>query len=224
MPQPEKIEVTVQGIAASQGIAYGQIFVYIQTDVEVPSYQVEADKRIEEVSRFDRALVVTPDTSMDDLEMAVLRQIEPVRLLSRLAPMLGLIATMVPLGPALQSVAGGQGQQALEIAQASGVHGCFLKLLDCFVDLIADSGDVCGVLDHRVDGKKRLVAVLRNAGGEHLDALFAQEQAFSQFARFAKRQLAEQQRGDFFGRAAAHVGGVVPYTGVHLEVAKVFFG
>ena len=59
MAQPAKIELTVQGIAASQGIAYGQIFVYIQSDVEVPSYQVEADKRIEEVSRFDRALVVT---------------------------------------------------------------------------------------------------------------------------------------------------------------------
>ena len=59
MPQPEKIEVTVQGIAASQGIAYGQIFVYIQSDVEVPSYQVEPERRLEEVSRFDRALVLT---------------------------------------------------------------------------------------------------------------------------------------------------------------------
>ncbi|MCX6952158.1 MAG: phosphoenolpyruvate--protein phosphotransferase [Verrucomicrobia bacterium] len=49
----------MQGIAASQGIAYGQIFVYIQSDVEVPSYQVEAEKRIEEVSRFDRALITT---------------------------------------------------------------------------------------------------------------------------------------------------------------------
>ena len=59
MAQSAKTELTVQGIAASQGIAYGQIFVYIQSDVEVPSYQVEAEKRIEEVSRFDRALVVT---------------------------------------------------------------------------------------------------------------------------------------------------------------------
>jgi phosphotransferase system enzyme I (PtsI) len=59
MAQNEKIELTVQGIAASQGIAYGQIFVYIQSDVEVPSYQVEPTKRIEEVSRFDRALVTT---------------------------------------------------------------------------------------------------------------------------------------------------------------------
>ncbi len=54
-----KTELTVQGIAASQGIAYGQIFVYLQSDVEVPSYQVEPEKRIDEVARFDRALVVT---------------------------------------------------------------------------------------------------------------------------------------------------------------------
>ncbi len=52
-------ELTVQGIAASQGIAYGQIFVYLQSNIEVPSYQVEPEKRIEEVARFDRALVVT---------------------------------------------------------------------------------------------------------------------------------------------------------------------
>jgi phosphotransferase system enzyme I (PtsI) len=60
MAQPEKKpEITVQGIAASQGIAYGQIFVYIQSDVEVPSYQVEPEKRIDEVARFDRALLMT---------------------------------------------------------------------------------------------------------------------------------------------------------------------
>ncbi len=59
MPPPAKTELTVQGIAASQGIAYGQIFVYIQSDVEVPSYQVEPEKRIDEVARFDRALLAT---------------------------------------------------------------------------------------------------------------------------------------------------------------------
>ena len=52
-------EVTVTGIAASHGIAYGQIFVYLQSDVEVPAYQVEPEKRIDEVASFDRALVVT---------------------------------------------------------------------------------------------------------------------------------------------------------------------
>jgi phosphotransferase system enzyme I (PtsI) len=59
MDSSAKNEVTVPGIAASQGIAYGQIFVYLQSDVEVPSYQVEPEKRIDEVARFDRALVVT---------------------------------------------------------------------------------------------------------------------------------------------------------------------
>lgn len=59
MDSPAKTEITVQGIAASQGIAYGQIFVYLQSDVEVPSYQVAPEKRIDEVARFDRALVVT---------------------------------------------------------------------------------------------------------------------------------------------------------------------
>ncbi len=54
-----KTEVIVQGIPASQGIAYGRVFVFIQSDVEVPSYQVESEKRIEEIARFDQALLVT---------------------------------------------------------------------------------------------------------------------------------------------------------------------
>lgn len=54
-----KKEITVQGISASQGIAYGEVFVYLQSDVEVPSYQVDASKRIEEVARFDQALLTT---------------------------------------------------------------------------------------------------------------------------------------------------------------------
>jgi phosphotransferase system enzyme I (PtsI) len=54
-----KEEVVVQGISASQGIAYGQIFVYLQSEVEIPSYQVDPDKRIDEIARFDKALLVT---------------------------------------------------------------------------------------------------------------------------------------------------------------------
>jgi phosphotransferase system enzyme I (PtsI) len=54
-----KNEIVVQGIAASQGIAFGEVFVYLQSDVEVPSYQVDANKRGEEIARFDKALLVT---------------------------------------------------------------------------------------------------------------------------------------------------------------------
>ena len=52
-------EIVVQGISASQGIAYGTVFVYLQSDVEVPSYQVDLEKRIEEIARFDQALLTT---------------------------------------------------------------------------------------------------------------------------------------------------------------------
>lgn len=54
-----KNEVIVHGISASHGIAYGPVFLYIRSDVEIPSYQVDPDKRIEEISRFEQALVQT---------------------------------------------------------------------------------------------------------------------------------------------------------------------
>lgn len=72
--------------------------------------------------------------SLEELELAVVRQLEPVRLLSRLSPMLGLIATMIPLGPALQSVAAGQGQQALAVF-SSAFAGVVLALAAASVGL-----------------------------------------------------------------------------------------
>ena len=46
----------------------------------------------------------------DRLDVAALKELEAVRTVSRLAPMLGLIATMVPMGPALKSLADGNVQ------------------------------------------------------------------------------------------------------------------
>ena len=57
--QRGKTETHVQGISASQGIAYGQAFLYLQSDVEVPAYQVEPGKRMEEIARFEQAIVMT---------------------------------------------------------------------------------------------------------------------------------------------------------------------
>jgi phosphotransferase system enzyme I (PtsI) len=54
-----KTEILVQGIPASHGIAYGQAFLYIQSDVEVPAYQVEPEKRMGEIARFEQAILVT---------------------------------------------------------------------------------------------------------------------------------------------------------------------
>ncbi len=43
----------------------------------------------------------------DELDVAAMKELEGVRAVSRLAPMLGLIATMIPMGPALKSLANG---------------------------------------------------------------------------------------------------------------------
>ena len=41
----------------------------------------------------------------DDLELWIIRQLEWLRIVSRSAPMLGLVATMIPMGPALLALA-----------------------------------------------------------------------------------------------------------------------
>jgi phosphotransferase system enzyme I (PtsI) len=59
MPIPAKSEYTVQGLAASKGIAYGQVFLYLQNELEIPRYTVDPDKRVAEIARFEQALVAT---------------------------------------------------------------------------------------------------------------------------------------------------------------------
>lgn len=51
-----------------------------------------------------------PETASDDLELVILKELEGLRIVSRSAPMLGLVATMIPMGPALLSL--GQGDAA----------------------------------------------------------------------------------------------------------------
>lgn len=43
----------------------------------------------------------------EDLELLILHRLEPLRIVSRTAPMLGLVATMIPLGPALLALGDG---------------------------------------------------------------------------------------------------------------------
>lgn len=59
MEPTAKSETTLQGIAASRGIAYGQVFLYLQSELEIPQYTVDADKRSAEIARFEQALLVT---------------------------------------------------------------------------------------------------------------------------------------------------------------------
>ena len=85
-----------------------------------------------------RALARHDDKPFEEIELQVLRQLEPLRLLGRVSPLLGLIATMVPLGPALQSVAAGQGQQALAVF-SSAFAGVVLALAAAAVGLVTYS-------------------------------------------------------------------------------------
>lgn len=55
-----------------------------------------------------------PAASLDDLDLHAHKLLEPARLASRIAPMLGLVGTMIPMGPALKSLADGN------LAQVSG--------------------------------------------------------------------------------------------------------
>jgi len=48
-----------------------------------------------------------PGCSGDDLDVAAHKMMEPARIATRVAPMLGLVATMIPMGPALKSLADG---------------------------------------------------------------------------------------------------------------------
>ncbi len=56
------------------------------------------------LARFRAA---NPGVSRDALELHLLRRLEPLRVISRVAPMLGLVATMIPMGPALVAVSQG---------------------------------------------------------------------------------------------------------------------
>jgi phosphotransferase system enzyme I (PtsI) len=59
MDPSAKSELVIQGFAASKGIAYGQVFLYLQSELEIPRYTVDPDKRVAEIARFEQALVVT---------------------------------------------------------------------------------------------------------------------------------------------------------------------
>jgi hypothetical protein len=59
-------------------------------------------------------LPTSPGHTVESLELIVLQELEGLRLCSRIAPMLGLVATMIPMGPALIAVSSGASQ---EVAQ-----------------------------------------------------------------------------------------------------------
>ncbi|HTN30354.1 MAG TPA: MotA/TolQ/ExbB proton channel family protein [Pseudomonas sp.] len=65
---------------------------------------LQGQRKAQPLTRFRQA---NPDADQQDIELRLLRRLEPLRLVSRIAPMLGLVATMIPMGPALMAVANG---------------------------------------------------------------------------------------------------------------------
>jgi biopolymer transport protein ExbB/TolQ len=51
-----------------------------------------------------------PQANAEAVELYLLKLLEPLRVTSRVAPMLGLVATMIPMGPALVAVSSGNAQ------------------------------------------------------------------------------------------------------------------
>jgi len=74
--------------------------------MKLGAFLVEGVNRL----RYPNQVLVLPGDetySLESLELIVLRELEGLRLCSRIAPMLGLVATMIPLGPALIAISSG---------------------------------------------------------------------------------------------------------------------
>ncbi|WP_353149666.1 MotA/TolQ/ExbB proton channel family protein [Pollutimonas bauzanensis] len=76
-------------------------------------------------------LVIMPS---DDLELWIMKQLEWLRIVSRTAPMLGLIATMIPMGPALLALGENDGAAVGKnmVAAFSSVILALLAASICF--------------------------------------------------------------------------------------------
>ena len=59
MPPDQRKEIILRGVPASPGVAQGPAFVFFRKELEIPSYHVESDRREEEISRFELALLET---------------------------------------------------------------------------------------------------------------------------------------------------------------------
>lgn len=59
---------------------------------------------VQSLARYARS---NPRANQEALELQLLKLIEPLRITSRVAPLLGLVATMIPMGPALVAVSSG---------------------------------------------------------------------------------------------------------------------
>lgn len=58
-PSAPNAEQVYAGVAAAPGVAYGQVFVIVQRELELPAYRVEPARATEEAARLDQAVLAT---------------------------------------------------------------------------------------------------------------------------------------------------------------------
>jgi biopolymer transport protein ExbB/TolQ len=85
------------------------MFVYALFTVGMLAYDLLASRTAAHAP-LQRWKERNPQANDAALELHVLKLLEPLRITSRVAPMLGLVATMIPMGPALVAVAAGNAQ------------------------------------------------------------------------------------------------------------------
>lgn len=77
-----------------------------------------------------------PLATMDQLDVVALKQLETLRITTRIAPMLGLIATMIPMAPALKSLSDGNIQgisENLIVAFSAVIFGMVIASLSLWL-------------------------------------------------------------------------------------------
>ena len=73
----------------------------------VEGWQRRRQPGTDRLLRATRQQLQRTDISSGDMELYILKRLEWLRVVSRTAPMLGLIATMIPMGPALLALGNG---------------------------------------------------------------------------------------------------------------------
>lgn len=117
-------QFSMQGLQRRKGVAAFKAFLKGQKK------DVPAGYPLAELAAKD------PKVSKDELDVAALGEMEGVRMVSRVAPMLGLIATMIPMGPALKSLSDGDVQgisENLIVAFSAVIFGLVVASITFFI-------------------------------------------------------------------------------------------
>jgi biopolymer transport protein ExbB/TolQ len=117
--------------------------------------------------------------SKDQLDVKALGELEAVRNVSRLAPMLGLIATLVPMGPALKSLADGNIQgisENLIVAFSAVTFGLVIASITFWIAsvkkrwLAEELVALTPLLNDPIEHHSHLESAVTNSGEAHASA------------------------------------------------------